>query len=352
MVHLLSPKSPARVATAFEPLGLAVSPDSKSVYVTNSPPEHPTGPPHVTQYDVKAGGRLSPKNPATVATGLGPRDVAVSPDGKSAYVITHEYPDFSVYQYDIGAGGRLAPKSPAKVAADSFPWAMAVSPDGKSVYVTSDDPGNDISQYTIGPGGRLSRKSPATVPAGRSPSGIAVSPDSRSVYVDIASDNDVAQYNVGAGGRLHPKSPATVPTAAGPYGVALTPRTPGWEGWVRNPASGCMARVQVPYLDGNRQVTAYTEVSCPRPTKLTIRSRLRSDYPSTDATVAQQGCLTGCVVEEPQGHRFFRLTCPKSASRQDHQPYYSDILIYPGANSGAATRERSRDKFLSPFCAH
>ena len=38
--------------------------------------------------------------------------------------------------------------------------------------------------------------------------------------------------------------------------------TPGWEGFVTNPASGCKARVQVPYLDQG-QATAYTEVVLP-----------------------------------------------------------------------------------------
>jgi hypothetical protein len=52
--------------------------------------------------------------------------VAVSPDGGSAYV-TNGNSD-SVSQYDIGAGGALSPKSPAAVATGHFPFAVAVSP--------------------------------------------------------------------------------------------------------------------------------------------------------------------------------------------------------------------------------
>jgi hypothetical protein len=44
--------------------------------------------------------------------------------------------------------------------------------------------------------------------------------------------------------------------------------------------------------------------------------------------------------------------CPKSGDRRNNQPYYSDIIFYPGTNISAATKERSRDKSLSPFCAH
>jgi hypothetical protein len=57
------------------------------------------------------------------------------------------------------------------------------------------------------------------------------------------------------------------------------------------------------------------------------------------------------VIDEPKGLRYFKLTCPKSAGRQQGQGYYSEIVIYPGTNAGAATRERSRNNFLSPFCA-
>jgi hypothetical protein len=126
---------------------------------------------------------------------------------------------------------------------------------------------------------------------------------------------------------------------------------PGWEGFVTNPATGCRVRVQVPYLEGGRRVTAYTEVFCPRKTELTIRSRLRSDYPSADATVDQKGCISDCRYDVGTAHRFFRLSCPESAHRRQHQRYYSDIVLFPGTNSAAATKERSRGIFLSPFCA-
>jgi hypothetical protein len=136
--------------------------------------------------------------------------------------------------------------------------------------------------------------------------------------------------------------------------VPITSPTPGWEGRVTNRASGCSARVQVPYLDGNQQVTAYTEVFCPEPTQLTVRSRLRSDYQFADITVAQRGCLggSGCVIAVPKGFSFYRLSCPKSGNRRNNQRYYSDIVFYPGTNAGATTKTRSTGKFLSPFCAN
>jgi DNA-binding beta-propeller fold protein YncE len=203
----LTPKSPATVAAGTGPQGVAVSPNGASVYITN------VNSGTVSQYDVGAGGALTPKSPATVATGTGPQGVAVSPNGASVYVAN--FNSNSVSQYDVGPNGALTPKSPATVAAGSLPRGVAVSPNGASVYVTNLS-NNSVSQYDVGAGGVLTPKSPATVAAGNAPQRVAVSPNGASVYVTNSNSANVSQYDVGAGGVLTAKSPATV--AAG--GVA------------------------------------------------------------------------------------------------------------------------------------
>jgi hypothetical protein len=133
---------------------------------------------------------------------------------------------------------------------------------------------------------------------------------------------------------------------------------PVWEGFHTDPSSGCSARVQQPYLDANQQVTSYTEVICPKATKLTIRSRLRSDHRFDrplfrNITVAQKGCVPGCVVNQPAGTRFYKLTCPKSSTRTINQKYFTDIVLYAGTHLPAVTPfpQRSRPATLSPYCA-
>ena len=64
--------------------------------------------------------------------GTNPEWLAVSPDGKSVYVTNHNGETIS--QYDVGAGGLLAAKSPPTVHRGESA-GIAVSPDGKSVYV-------------------------------------------------------------------------------------------------------------------------------------------------------------------------------------------------------------------------
>ena len=74
-----------------------------------------------------AGGALSPKSPATVATGSTPWRGGGQPGRRQR--LRHEpVQRTSVSQYDVGAGGALTPKSPATVAAGDDPVEVAVSP--------------------------------------------------------------------------------------------------------------------------------------------------------------------------------------------------------------------------------
>jgi DNA-binding beta-propeller fold protein YncE len=61
----------------------------------------------VSQFDAM-GGALSPLSPATVACACGPFGIAVSPDGKSMYVTQFLNPPSlgKVSQFDVGAGAR------------------------------------------------------------------------------------------------------------------------------------------------------------------------------------------------------------------------------------------------------
>jgi DNA-binding beta-propeller fold protein YncE len=216
---LLAPKTPASVTAGARPFGIAVSPDGKSVYVVDNMSAS------VSQFDVGAAGMLSPKTPASVAAGSNPAGVAVSPDGKSVYVTN--FNSNSVSQYDVSVGGALSPKSPATVGAGLGPQGVAVSPDGKSVYVADVGTGGTgtVSQYDVGAGGALSPKLPATIVAGISPVEVAVTPDGRSVYVVNfgSGGGTVSEFDVGSDGALSPKSTPAVAAGLGAESVAVSP---------------------------------------------------------------------------------------------------------------------------------
>lgn len=208
----LTAQSPA-TSTGSGPEGIAVSPDGKNAYVANStdnPGVDNDG--TISQYDIAADGTLTPKDPATVAAGDGPLWIAISPNGAHAYVVN--YADDNVSQYSIDAG--------------DIPQGIAISPNGQNVYVVNTTNGataGSISQYNVGADGTLSPKTPATVSAGSDPQKIVVSPDGDSAYV-TEPIGQVLQYDIsGTTGALSAKTPPTVSTGPGSfsYGIAITP---------------------------------------------------------------------------------------------------------------------------------
>ena len=72
---------------------------------------------------------------------------ATSQAAPFAYVTNNSGNDVS--QYDSSGGGLLAPLSPATEPAGTSPGQVAISPDGLSAYVANIDDG-DISQYDVG----------------------------------------------------------------------------------------------------------------------------------------------------------------------------------------------------------
>jgi DNA-binding beta-propeller fold protein YncE len=290
----LVPLSPATVGTGNDPIGVAASPDGKSVYVTTGEPAvlqfsigatgsltlkssatvpvgalpgqpavSPDGRSVYTindggfqpllQYTVGPDGALTLKSPPTVPTGPGPTQLAISPDSRNVYVTNTVMGLSTVSQYTAAADGTLSPKSPPNVpigSNDPFaePVGVEVSPNGKNVYVANSEARDDLSgtvvQFTVSADGTLAPKSPATVLAGKNPYEVATSPDGQSVYVtDADSPGTVLQYTVGATGALTPKSPAVAPAGAIPLGIAVT--SDGHSAYAANAGSDTLSQYAV-----------------------------------------------------------------------------------------------------------
>ena len=188
-------------------------------------------------------GGLRPLTPKTVASGPGPYDVAVSPQGTSVYVVDGAGSTAGqISQYTINpASGKLTPKSPKTVPTAGGPSGIiAVAPDGKSAYVP-DFTAKAISQYTIKPAtGKLTPMSPKTVADPGGPTGIKVAPDSRYVYItntelhighkgtyasitNVKADT-VSVYRISpATGALSAKPVETVATGPNPQMITIAP---------------------------------------------------------------------------------------------------------------------------------
>src|SRR4051794_41439832 len=119
----------------------------------------------VSEFDVASDGFLAPKG-ATAAAGAGTQDMAVPPNGASAYAVAAGN---SVYQFSIDSAGRLnSLGSPLTAGTDMA--AGGGSPDGQSPYAGGRG-GGAGDQYSIRGGGVLLGQGPPPGPAGAGPGG-------------------------------------------------------------------------------------------------------------------------------------------------------------------------------------
>ena len=118
LLHLVNSAS-----DPMPPLALAIAPNGRSLYS----PAYGFGAASVVEYDVRQDGSLSLKNPPTVASGPEPQGIAISPNGRHAYVANNEG-NSTISQYDIARDGVLTPRSRATVPDVSGAFAIIVAP--------------------------------------------------------------------------------------------------------------------------------------------------------------------------------------------------------------------------------
>jgi DNA-binding beta-propeller fold protein YncE len=182
------------VATGADDDSAAVSPDSRSLYLSRL---H-----QIAQFDIGAGGAVTPKSPATVDVGdEGPISIAVHPGGRALYSLENN----GLRRIPIGAGGRLGvPDAPTGLT--GFPTQVVFSPDGRWVYANSE---NAIWQFAADADGRLTPLSPASVPARFDPRALAITPDGSRVFAATypgGTGRELMSFRVGASGGLQQES--------------------------------------------------------------------------------------------------------------------------------------------------
>ena len=198
----LTPLAPATV-DARGARRLAMTPAGRDLYATASG--------GVLQFDVAPDGRLT--TPVLEPTQSHPRSIAVHPGGASAYVTDGRV----VRQYTVGTGGGLAPKDPPLVEAGPCAGGLAVSPNGRTLYVLVQ---GGIVVFDVGAGGRLTKREGVVEAA--SLEDVALTPDGRNLYA-TSRDGRVLQFNVGADGALTPKQVPAVGAGTRAVGIAVVP---------------------------------------------------------------------------------------------------------------------------------
>ena len=117
---------------------------------------------------------------ATIGVGSGPVGIAVSPDGKTAWVTNKS--DNSVSVIDI-----VTRQTTTIIPAGSSPTGIAISPDGKKAFVAN-QASNSVSIIDI-----ITYQTSSVITVGSAPTGIAISPDGMQAYVTNSAANSVQE---------------------------------------------------------------------------------------------------------------------------------------------------------------
>ena len=198
---------------------LAITPDGKTAYVLAD--SSPTGSPSHAVIPIRTATNTAGK---AIRVGSGPDAIAITPDGRTAYVAN-------------GRSGTVTPirtatnKALAPITVGSGPDAVAITPDGRTAYVANGRSG------TVTPIRTATNKALAPIRVGSGPDAVAITPDGRTAYV--------------ANGRSGTVTPIrTATNAAGraigvghlPLAIAITPD--GRTAYVANWTSGTVTPIR------------------------------------------------------------------------------------------------------------
>jgi YVTN family beta-propeller protein len=167
------------------------------------------------------------KNPDDIAVGANPKGVAVTPDGKTAFVTKGGLPSGEV---DPATGSLLSfidvrtrTKDPKDITVGLDPWVVAFTPDGKTAFVTNNQGGSvstiDVTTRTKDPSDIIVGSVPAGVTFGSIPIGVGVTPDGKTAFVANAFGGSVSTIDV----KTRTKNPDDIAVGPNAFGLALTP---------------------------------------------------------------------------------------------------------------------------------
>ena len=181
------------------PHGLAISPDGKYAYVVNE------GPGTVSVIDTATNTAVN-----DIVVGNSPSAVAISPDGTYAYVGNTGDDTISVFNTATHTVIDTIP-----VGNDIY-FSIAFAPNGAYAYVANSF--FNRTSYSISVVNTATRTVVKNITVGGSPSGVAVTPNGALVYVTNENDNTVSVIDTSTNSVIK-----TIPVGSYPIGVAVSP---------------------------------------------------------------------------------------------------------------------------------
>jgi YVTN family beta-propeller protein len=200
---------------ASAPLGAAITPDGKYLYVANF-----TWSGTVSAFSILPDGSLSPVTGSPFPAGPGAWGVAITPDGGHLYVANDGGNDVSAYS--IASNGSLTAVPGSPFAAGTEPNDLAITPDGQHLYVTNQG-SNDVSVSSIASDGALNEVSGSPYPTGKDPRALSLTPDGSHLYVANLSSGYITAFSIDPDGTLGAVEGSPFTTAEGSHGLDVTP---------------------------------------------------------------------------------------------------------------------------------
>src|SRR5438093_72845 len=191
------------VTAGTGPQAVAITPDGRFAYVVN-----------LTSNDVSVINTATNTVAATVAVGFGPFGVAITPNGAFAYV--------TAFGDRCANGGVWVISTATNAVVATVPLAgcttgVAIAPDGALAYVThsalSGTSANSVSVIET-----ATNTVVATVSVGAVPVGVVVTPNGAFAYVTNSNANTVSMIETATNTVV-----ATLDVGVGPLGIAVTP---------------------------------------------------------------------------------------------------------------------------------
>jgi YVTN family beta-propeller protein len=208
------PKVVATVEVGPGPLAVAITPDRREVYVSNFGIDKVLNP----LSDGEEGNTVSViktasnKVIATIEVGTLPAGVAITPNGRRAYVTNRRDGTVSVIHTKTHT-------VLTTVHVGYHPANVAISPDGRHAYVTNFGDPIPIAGTTVSVIDTKTNEVVATIPGvGPGPVGVAVTPDGAYVYVVNVLVGTVSVIETATNTVVD-----TVEVGPGPRAVAITP---------------------------------------------------------------------------------------------------------------------------------
>ncbi len=185
--------------------GIAVSPDDAVLWVALQMGGE------LVALDARSGERLG-----AAETGGNPYAVALSPDGREAYVSVER--EAAIRVFDVSDA--RAPRKVASIGVQKNPEALALSGDGRELMVANSDE-DSVSVIDV-----AKRKVTSTIELrpsgaagyGSAPNALALSPDGRRLFVAQAADDAIRVVDLATGAIV-----GAIPTAWYPTAITLSP---------------------------------------------------------------------------------------------------------------------------------